>query len=153
MSNSLQWTRPVWEFEYDTREAYISNPSSTNTAQDRDEEGHNHFEMPARSNVGISWPPSSPLNATFWHLLTSKMLNDSEFSTSPPRTSELLRLYELYESKSSSHPDRRGSGVADNPEQKICFMRAGSGYLGRYCKEKYGGLDARSQRERYFEVR
>jgi sphingomyelin phosphodiesterase len=144
MSNSLQWTRPIWEFEYDTREAY-------SLSSDAGEETHNAEEA-TRTELGISWPASAPLNATFWHLVTEKMLNSSDYATEPPTKSELLKLYELYEAKSSTHPDRRASGGSQSPEQKICFLRAGSGYLGRYCRQKYGG-DARSARERRFNAR
>ena len=150
MSNSLEWTRPVWEFEYDTREAYSVPPepgSSTDDIPEHRVESNNNLES------GISWPSHLPLNATFWHLVTEKMLNTSDLSTSPPTKSPLLKLYELYERKSSMNAEGRGSVATQSPEQKICFLRAGSGYLGRYCKEEYGGSDARSLREREFGVR
>ncbi|EXJ64067.1 hypothetical protein A1O7_00403 [Cladophialophora yegresii CBS 114405] len=155
MSNSLKWTKPVWEFEYDTREAYSvrfsledSDPDSDSdsTEQQRDDGDSKH-------GLGIEWPSQLPLNATFWHLVTEKMLNDTDFAADPPAKSPLLKLYELYEAKSSTHPDRRVSGGTESPEQKICFIRAGSGYLGRYCKERYGGGDAGSLREREFAIR
>jgi sphingomyelin phosphodiesterase len=140
MSNSLQWTKPVWQFEYDTREAYSLN-AETDTP-----EGDNHAAQDA--SLGLNWPREYPLNATFWDLLAQKMLDTSDAGAKSP----LLELYELYEAKSSSHPDRRGSGMAEIPEQKVCFLRAGSGFLGRMCRERYGG-DARTVRERRFGVR
>ncbi len=142
MSNSLTWTKPVWEFEYDTREAYSVVPDSADPPMERDEDD-------ITKHIGIPWPSTSPLNATFWHFMTEKMLHDSKSDSTT--NSPLLELYERYEAKSSTHPDRRGS----NPgaEQKVCFLRAGSGYLGRVCRERYGGGDARSLRERGFGVR
>ena len=143
ISNSLSWTKPVWEFEYDTREAYsIGLGSSKQSTEDHQE----HREDDTK-HLGVPWLYTSPLNATFWHLVTEKMLNDSNSTTDSP----LLELYELYEAKSSTHPDRRGS--QPGAEQKVCFLRAGSGYLGRMCQEKYGGGDARGLRERAFRVR
>lgn len=49
VSESLTWSEPVWQFEYDTRETY---------------------------SVGnlTSWPKSAPLNATFWDGVTKEML-------------------------------------------------------------------------------
>ncbi|KIX93449.1 uncharacterized protein Z520_10868 [Fonsecaea multimorphosa CBS 102226] len=163
MSNSLSWTKPVWEFEYDTRQVY-SVDREDESERDDDGDGDDDESITASSNGhghghGISWPATSPLNATFWHLVTEKMLNDSlpSHDDDDEKKSPLLQLYELHESKSSSHPDRRMSGGTDNPEQKVCFLRAGSGYLGHSCKEKFPGGggrgDARSQRERDFNVR
>ncbi|KAJ9608347.1 hypothetical protein H2200_007335 [Cladophialophora chaetospira] len=148
ISNSLTWTKPVWEFEYDTREAYSIpvDVQQTPNEDERDEDDTKH-------GLGIPWPSSSPLNATFWHLVTEKMLNDSDFSATPPTKSPLLQLYELYEAKSSTESELQVSGGSQSPEQKVCFLRAGSGYLGRHCKETYGGNDARSIRERIFRVR
>ncbi|KIW96077.1 uncharacterized protein Z519_03143 [Cladophialophora bantiana CBS 173.52] len=170
MSNSLSWTKPVWEFEYDTRHVYSINADLETAHEDERVARDDDIASTSPSHGhGIPWPASSPLNATFWHLVTEKMLNDSASASSTPTTrdnggdgdsdddnkpkSPLLDLYERHESKSSSHPERRMSGGANNPEQKVCFLRAGSGYLGHYCKEKYGGGDARSLRERAFDVR
>lgn len=49
ISNSLSWTTPQWEFEYDARNAY----------------------SPA---LNPEWPSNAPLNATFWHQVTESML-------------------------------------------------------------------------------
>lgn len=51
ISESLRWTSPVWELEYDSRTAY----------------------SPAWNS---SWPTSAPLNATFWHGVTDAMLTN-----------------------------------------------------------------------------
>jgi hypothetical protein len=158
MSNSLKWTKPVWEFEYDTREAYSVRSDSEDSHSDSDSVEDNRrrrddSDRDSKHGLGVPWPSRLPLNATFWHLVTEKMLNDTDFTADPPAKSELLQLYELYEAKSSTDPNRRVSGGTESPEQKVCFLRAGSGYLGRYCRERYGGGDARSLREREFEIR
>lgn len=57
ISNSLTWTTPVWEFEYDTRKAYT----------------------PYLDTVG-GWPSTAPLNATFWDKVTQVMLNNTQLS-------------------------------------------------------------------------
>ena len=52
VSESLTWTSPVWQFEYDARKTY---------------------------NVdGIDWPKNAPLNATFYHKVTEEMLKDQK---------------------------------------------------------------------------
>ena len=132
MSNTLSWKKPVWEFEYDTRQAYAYHNDSK-TESGLDDAGK------------VLWPSTSPLNATFWHNVTEKMRAVSEASKSSP---SLLHLYNKYESKSSSAKIRRGAGDI-SAEQKICFLRAGSGWLGHQCKERFGS-DARGERERMF---
>lgn len=49
VSESLTWTSPVWQFEYDARSTY---------------------------NVNSTWPETSPLNATFWNDVTYSMLTN-----------------------------------------------------------------------------
>ncbi|OQV00972.1 hypothetical protein CLAIMM_06400 [Cladophialophora immunda] len=130
ISNSLSWKKPVWEFEYDTRQAY------SETTEDRQ----------MQNPEGIQWPTTSPLNATFWHLVTERMQKAPESSSSS--SPSLLELYNMYESKSSSAKTRRGNGNI-TPEQKVCFLRASSGWLGQQCKE-HSGTDARGAREKAF---
>lgn len=55
ISNSLSWTSPEWEFEYDARNAYA----------------------PA---VSGGWPSTAPLNATFWHKVTESMLGNTSLA-------------------------------------------------------------------------
>ncbi|KAK6382352.1 hypothetical protein LTS17_004239 [Exophiala oligosperma] len=131
MSNSLSWKKPIWEFEYDTRQAY--SEAAVDDSQTQDPES-------------LQWPATSPLNATFWHLVTERMRKSPESpSSSSP---SLLDLYNMYESKSSSATTRRGNDNT-SPEQKVCFLRAGSGWLGHQCKEHFG-TDARGEREKAF---
>jgi len=103
ISNSLSWTTPVWEFEYDARTTY---------ADDDD-----------------PWPDAAPLNATFWHRLTERMLQNQT----------LVDLYNTFETKSSISTLRRGG--PGSAAQKICFLRSGSGALGNACRTKYGSLN------------
>jgi sphingomyelin phosphodiesterase len=49
MTNSLAWSTPIWELEYDTRKEYTYHSS---------------------------WPKNAPLNATFWHRVTEQMLQN-----------------------------------------------------------------------------
>ncbi|KEF59628.1 uncharacterized protein A1O9_04474 [Exophiala aquamarina CBS 119918] len=139
LSNSLEWTTPVWELEYDTRSAY-SNSLAAGVPQSRKDD-----RSGALLDRRVPWPAGSPLNATFWHHVTESMLADPDSSKS------LLELYDRYETKSSSATLHRGSG-AIAPEQKVCFLRAGSGALGSWCRELYGGGDARGERERHFGI-
>ncbi|EHY57878.1 Sphingomyelin phosphodiesterase 2 [Exophiala dermatitidis] len=160
ISNSLHWTKPEWEFEYDTREAYSVKPHSKHGSTEEDDDSTNaevEVSKKKKQKPGVPWPSNAPLNATFWHLVTEKMLKDSgidAMSMSPGskksgKSSPLLDLYNTYESKSSTSPFRRGAG-AISPEQKVCYMRAGSGGLGSRCKEKYG--DSRGVREKVFGI-
>jgi sphingomyelin phosphodiesterase len=53
VSESLTWTKPVWQFEYDARDVY----------------------GPAVKG----WPRTSPLNATFWDDVTKTMLKNNTY--------------------------------------------------------------------------
>lgn len=140
MSNSLAWKQPVWEFEYDSRGAYSAG----------EEEAQAEVDSNASDAKGVPWPLTSPLNATFWHHVTDKMLSQSKstLDSTSSSSSSLLDLYNTYESKSSSAKTRRGAGDI-SPEQKVCFIRAGSWALGNQCKNEFGS-DARGDRERAF---
>ncbi|KAJ4515905.1 hypothetical protein HRR83_005210 [Exophiala dermatitidis] len=154
ISNSLHWTKPEWEFEYDTRGAYSVKPHSKHGSKEYDDSANGEVEVSKKkkNKHGVPWPSDAPLNATFWHLVTEKMLKDSGVDANGKKSrksSPLLDLYNTYESKSSTSPFRRGAG-AISPEQKVCYMRAGSGGLGSRCKEKYG--DSRGVREKVFGI-
>lgn len=139
ISNSLEWTTPIWELEYDSRSAYSSSLDAAGTEPSQDDRYNSPHDQ------RIPWPSGSPLNATFWHRVTESMLEDPDSSMS------LLKLYNRYETKSSSATIHRGVD-ATSPEQKVCFLRAGSGALGARCRELYGGGDARGDREREFNI-
>lgn len=129
ISNSLTWTKPVWEFEYDTRHTYSVDEDKTESTRDGDAEDDEVEAATAPDRV--AWPSNAPLNATFWHRVTDKMLSSSS------STPSLLDLYNTYESKSSISPIQRGSGGAMTPEQKICFLRSGSWFLGHQCRTSF----------------
>ncbi|KIX05918.1 uncharacterized protein Z518_03892 [Rhinocladiella mackenziei CBS 650.93] len=149
MSNSLRWTRPEWEFEYDSRQTYSTDADTDNAESDVDSDADADSSMKSK-HPGVPWPSNAPLNATFWHRVTEKMLSSSDSSPSTSKSLSLLDLYNKYETKSSNSPTYRGSS-ANSPEQKVCFIRAGSGTLGTKCRESFGGADARRMhRERAF---
>ncbi|KAK5045799.1 hypothetical protein LTR84_008892 [Exophiala bonariae] len=144
ISNSLKWTMPVWELEYDARSAYSivdKSPFGQNPGVARPV---NHGHKPRGSwsidddlpgyNPRVPWPIDSPLNATFWHRVTESMLEDSDSPQS------LLKLYNHYETKSTSSAFHRGF-VAVSAEQKVCFLRAGTSADGTRCRKFYGGDD------------
>lgn len=126
ISNSLEWTAPVWELEYDTRTAY-SRPVVDGVSLLA-----NQYDDASSSDPRVAWPIDSPLNATFWHRVTESMLADPDSSQS------LLSLYNRYETKSSSATIHRGPGAV-SAEQKVCFLRAGTSAEGRRCRKLYGG--------------
>ncbi|KAI1623540.1 sphingomyelin phosphodiesterase [Exophiala viscosa] len=139
ISNSLAWKKPVWEFEYDTRKEYANEVDG----------GEAGVDSNAVAGRGVPWPSTSPLNATFWHRVTEKMLTQSSTAFDQEYASpSLLDLYNTYESKSSSAKTRRGAGDI-SPVQKVCFIRAGSWALGTQCNKGLGN-DARGERERAF---
>jgi len=139
ISNSLAWKKPVWEFEYDTRQAYADSADEVEADVGDD----------ANADMRVSWPSTSPLNATFWHRVTEKMLSQSSSGSDTDSSSpSLLDVYNMYESKSSSARTKRGAGDI-SPVQKVCFIRAGSWALGSQCNKGLGN-DARGERERAF---
>jgi len=103
MSNSLFWHRPIWQLEYDAREAYT------------------RF---------IPWPENAPLNASFWHAVTEKMLDGSEEGR------KLWEMYERFGVKSSDSPIQRGGMVG--VQEKVCYIRSGSGEIGDGCRRRFG---------------
>lgn len=106
MSNSLSWQLdgPVWESEDDAREAYTKY---------------------------VPWSKSSPLNATFWHIITERMLDGSDAG------SELWEMYKRYEKKSSDSPAHWGGELGVG--EKVCYIRSGNLEMGERCKGRYGG--------------
>ena len=87
------------------------------------------FEYDARSTyspaaskaIGNVWPAQAPLNASFWHAVTETMLTNTT----------LVQLYNTYETKSSV-VTKNCTSVAC-AKQKVCYIRSGSGTLGRNC--------------------
>ncbi|KAF4540609.1 Ser thr protein phosphatase family protein [Lasiodiplodia theobromae] len=99
VSEANAWTEPVWQFEYDARAEY-------------DGEGR--------------WPRGAPLNATFWHGVTERMVEDGS----------LVEKYNLFETKSSVVTKNCSSKAC--AEQKVCYIRSGSTMLGDLCSHGNG---------------
>ncbi|KAF2736116.1 hypothetical protein EJ04DRAFT_562712 [Polyplosphaeria fusca] len=100
ISESLTWTTPVWQIEYDARDVYAMHASNSGSAP---------------------WPEHAPLNATFWHAVSEAML----------RNQTLVEVYNLYETKSSVMTKECSTQAC--ARQKVCYIRSGSGALGKAC--------------------
>jgi sphingomyelin phosphodiesterase len=94
ISNSLNWSpEPEWEFEYDARSTY-------------DPEGQ--------------WPKTAPLNATFWHWVTTKMESNSS----------LIERYNFLQTKQSVlTPSCKGSCLVES----ICEIRSSNAVTYEAC--------------------
>lgn len=103
VSQSNEWTTPVWEFEYDVRDAYS-----------------------VAAGNGSTWPSEAPLNASFWDGVAQSMLHNIT----------LVEMYNLYETKSSAVTKNCSSAACQ--KQKVCYIRSGSGELGRACGSGHG---------------
>jgi sphingomyelin phosphodiesterase len=119
ISNSLEWTLPdgpIWEHEYSAREAYSPFVRIKSSEHAKEED----------------WPKNAPLNATFFHLLTQTMLEDSE------KGREAWEMYTRFETKSSAFHGSRGfmSRPPRTIEQRVCEIRSGSGALVNGCKRE-----------------
>ncbi|KAI9844047.1 MAG: hypothetical protein M1838_002338 [Thelocarpon superellum] len=100
ISDSSSWgSAPEWKLEYDARKTYDAHSA---------------------------WPASAPLNASFWHGVTEKMLQHPE----------LVETYNLLETKSSVLTQDCSS--KDCVSQKVCYIRSGSAALGKACPTKKG---------------
>ncbi|KAL5355210.1 Metallo-dependent phosphatase-like protein [Aspergillus floccosus] len=99
----LRETGPVWRVEYSTRETY---------------------------GPAASWPPNSPLNATFWHRVTEGMERDGN----------LVTLFNVLQGRRSVNGPQCTS--ARCREAKVCYMRSGSAALARGCTPGFGSVQA-----------
>lgn len=94
---------PTYEYEYSTREAYGED---------------------------LNWPIDGPLNATWWHLVTEKMLKDN---------GTLVSRFTKYQGKNSVRSPNCTS--EDCIQSKVCYMRSGSAPIAKeYCKMGYGSV-------------
>lgn len=100
VSEANAWAEPEWRFEYDARAAY---------------------------DVDGAWPRDAPLNATFWHGVTERMLEDG---------GALVEKYNLFETKSSVLT--KNCSTVACVEQKVCYIRSGSTVLGDLCPQGNG---------------
>ncbi|TIA10316.1 sphingomyelin phosphodiesteras-like protein [Aureobasidium pullulans] len=101
--SSLNTTGPTFQFEYNTRNTY--GPS-------------------------INWPAESPLNATFWHLVSEQI----------EKNTTLASTFNTYQGKSSvKSPNCTNIACA---KAKACYMRSGSVALGSQCPQGYGSVQS-----------
>ncbi|KAK0563885.1 hypothetical protein OC844_001983 [Tilletia horrida] len=80
------------------------------------------------STANSTWPVDAPLNATFWASLTDEM----------EARPELVQLFTVFQGRNSSHSPACTSTECVNA--KICYMRSGSGPLGKQCLQGYGSV-------------
>ena len=81
------------------------------------------LEYSTRDTYNISWPATSPLNATYWHAVTEAMETNIN----------LVSTFNTYEGKSSiMTPNCTDEACA---KAKICYMRSGSVALGVSCPQ------------------
>lgn len=81
------------------------------------------FEYSTRDAYNISWPTSSPLDAKYWHAVTEAMSKDLA----------LVEKFNRFQGKMSvKTPNCTSQACA---EAKICYMRSGSGPLGKECPQ------------------
>lgn len=94
-----------------------------------------HREYSTRSTYTLSppWPKTSPLNATYWHLVTEAMLADPEH--------KLVDRFNTLQGKSSTQtPNCTNEACA---QAKVCYMRSGSVALGRSCPQGFGSVQSK----------
>jgi hypothetical protein len=101
----IESSGPVWQFEYSTRDTYSPY-------------------------INSSWPKEAPLNATFWHLLTEEMEQNTELG------SLQNTLQGRHSVKSPNCTD------IECAEARACYMRSGSVALGRKCPQGYGSVQS-----------
>lgn len=111
-------------FEVTGSQTYFANVSESLSWTDPASEWR--FEYDARETYGGSWPADAPLNATFWHGVTEEMLKNHT----------LVETYNFLETKSSVTTKNCSSEAC--AKQKVCYLRSGSGTLGRRCGKKNG---------------
>lgn len=81
------------------------------------------FEYSTREAYNIGWPESSPLDAKYWHAVTESMAKDLT----------LVEKFNGFQGKMSVKTPNCTSQACANA--KICYMRSGSGPLGKQCPQ------------------
>jgi hypothetical protein len=90
-------------------------------------------EYSTRDTYAIDWPPTSPLNATYWHLVTEAMLADPQH--------KLVQTFNTFQGKSSVQtPNCTNDACA---LAKVCYMRSGSVALGSKCPQGFGSVQSK----------
>lgn len=90
------------------------------------------FEYSTREAYGAvtNWPATAPLNATFWHGLTVAMESNRS----------LVSQFNTYQGKMSVRsPNCTSEACA---KAKICYMRAGSGPIGKACPQGFASVQS-----------
>ena len=78
-----------------------------------------------------NWPASAPLNATYWHHVTEAMQQNRS----------LISLYNTHQGKTSVlSPNCTSDACA---QAKVCYMRAGSGPLGKLCPQGFASVQSK----------
>jgi sphingomyelin phosphodiesterase len=110
---------PVWSLLYSARDTY-SNFSSSVAA--------GNYSAPTKLSSGSAWPLNAPLNGSFWSALTDEM----------EARPGLVEVHQRYQGRNSPR-----SPTCTSPEcvaAKICYMRSGSGPLGKECPTGYDSV-------------
>jgi hypothetical protein len=100
---------PEWEFENDARETY---------------------------DTAGTWPKTAPLNATFWHDVTERMLSEVESSGNGTSGLGMVNTYISHEFKSSVEAQLCTDEAC--AVDTICLIRSGSAGIARGCAEGQG---------------
>ena len=109
---------PVWHKLYSARETYANLSASHNAGK---------YRAPVKLDNGW-WPEGTPLNASFWAALTDEM----------ELRPELVTLHSRYQARNSKKTE---PCVSDKCiKATICYMRSGTGALGRACPSGYGSV-------------
>ncbi|KAK0553545.1 hypothetical protein OC846_002466 [Tilletia horrida] len=112
---------PTFQMLYSARSAYSN--FSTSSAKGT-------YTAPVALAANATWPSTAPLNATFWASLTNEM----------EARPELVQTFTMYQGRNSSHSPPCTS--SDCVAAKICYMRSGSGPLGKQCIQGYGSVQS-----------
>ncbi len=105
-------------------QTYFANVSAANTWTSPVWE----FEYDTRKiyDPNSTWPSTAPLNGTFWHGVTENMLANNS----------IVEVYNFLETKSSVVTKNCSTQAC--AEQKVCYIRSGSGALGYACPYQDG---------------
>ncbi|KAE8246827.1 hypothetical protein A4X13_0g5615 [Tilletia indica] len=112
---------PTFQHLYSARAAYSNFTSSV-------AKGTYAAGVQLTGDGNATWPADAPLNATFWAALTDEM----------EARPELVQTFTVYQGRNSSHSPPCTS--SDCVGAKICYMRSGSGPLGKQCLQGFGSV-------------
>ncbi|KAL9938090.1 hypothetical protein V8E36_002713 [Tilletia maclaganii] len=127
---------PTFEHLYSARAAYsdfsASVASGTYTAPVALSTNNSSSSTAAAAGAAGTnatyWPASAPLNATFWAALTDEM----------EARPSLVQTFTVFQGRNSSHSPP--CTTPDCVSAKICYMRSGSGPIGKLCPPGFGSV-------------